>query len=306
MSTLPANILIVTGAGGQLGQRVLGHLLDTLQIPANRIVATTRTPATLTAWAARGIDVRAADFEDPASLATAFRGGDRLLLISTDALDRPGRRLAQHQAAINAAEAAGMRHLVYTSMPEPKDSPLLLAPDHLGSEQALADSALPGWTVLRNHWYFENLFMSLPQALASGQWYSAAGPGGIAHIARDDLARAAATALAGDSDGRRTLTLSGAQAWTTAGIAAAVAEVTGKPLQVVPVTVAALVQGMVDAGLPEPLAQVFASFDTNTAAGRVATVTGDYKALTGVDPQPFGTWLAANAAALAGAAGNAH
>lgn len=306
VSAHPVNTLIVTGAGGQLGQRVLAHLLDTLHVPADRIVAATRKPEALSSWAARGIDVRAADFEDPASLAAAFRGGDRLLLISTDALDRPGRRLAQHRAAIRAAEAAGIRHLVYTSMPKPEDSPLLLAPDHLGSERALADSALPGWTVLRNHWYFENLFMSVPQALASGQWYSAAGDGGIAHIARDDLARAAATALAGDGDGKRTLTLSGAQAHTTADIAAAVARATGKPLQVVPVPVETLVQGMIGAGLPEPLAQVFASFDTNTAAGRIAEITGDYKALTGVDPQPFETWLAANAAALATAQSKAH
>lgn len=299
MSTHPVNTLIVTGAGGQLGQRVLSHLLDTLKIPADRIVAATRKPEALSAWAARDIEIRAADFEDPASLAAAFRGGDRLLLISTNALDRPGRRLAQHRAAIHAAEAAGIRHLVYTSMPKPEDSPLLLAPDHLGSEQALADSALPGWTVLRNHWYFENLFMSVPQALASGQWYSGAGDGGIAHIARDDLARAAATALAGDGDGKRTLTLSGARANTTADIAAAVSRATGKPLQVVPVPVETLVQGMIGAGLPEPLARLFASFDTNTAAGRIAEVTSDYKALTGVDPQPFETWLAANAAALA-------
>lgn len=291
--------LIVTGAGGQLGQHVLGHLIDTLRIPADRIVATTRQPDALAAWSARGIVVRHADFDAPHTLDAAFRGGHRLLLISTDALDRPGRRLEQHHAAIAAAERAGLRHIVYTSMPEPDGSPLLIAPDHAGTEHALADSALPGWTVLRNHWYFENLFLWLPSALASGQWYSAAGDGGIAHIARDDLARAAAVALAGDDEGKRTLTLSGAQAWTTAGIAAAVAATLGRPLQVVPVPVEGLVQGMVAAGLPEPLARIFASFDTNTAAGRVATVTGDYRALTGVDPQPFEAWLSANAHALA-------
>ena len=295
--------LIVTGAGGHLGQRVLSHLLDTLHVPPGQIIATTRHPDGLADRAARGVTVRAADFDDDASLAAAFAGGDRLLLISTDALDRPGRRLAQHRAAIAAAEAAGVRHVLYTSMPEPADSPLLIAPDHLGTEQALAASALPGWTVLRNHWYFENLFLWLPSALPGGQWYSAAGRGGVAHIARDDLARAAATALADGQDGRRVFTLSGARAWTTDEIAAAVARATGKPLAVVPVPVEALVQGMVDAGLPEPVAQVFASFDTNTAAGRVATVTGDYRALTGRDPRPFEDWLAENAPALAALAG---
>ena len=298
MSTHPDSLL-VTGAGGQFGQRVLAHLLDTLQLPPTRIVALTRRPEILAAWAARGVDVRHGDFDAPASLDAAFAGVARLLLISTDAIDRPGHRLAQHQAAIAAAARAGVRHVVYTSCPEPHDSPLLIAPDHAGSEDALAASALPGWTVLRNHWYFENLFMSLPSVLASGHWYSAAGDGRIAHIARDDLARAAAVALAGGGEARRTLTLSGARAYSTAEIAALVAQTLGRPIQVVPVPVEGLVQGMVGAGLPEPLARVLASFDSNTAAGRVATVTGDYQALTGQAPQPFEQWLQANRVQLA-------
>lgn len=295
----PSDSLLVTGAGGQFGQRVLAHLLDTLQLPPARIVAMTRRPETLGAWAARGVDVRQGDFDAPASLDAAFAGVARLLLISTDAIDRPGHRLAQHQAAIAAAARAGACHLVYTSCPEPQDSPLLIAADHAGTEEALAASALPGWTVLRNHWYFENLFMSLPSVLASGHWYSAAGDGRIAHIARDDLARAAAVALAGGGEARRTLTLSGARAYTTAEIAELVAQAVGKPIQVVPVPVEGLVQGMVGAGLPEPLARMLASFDSNTAAGRVATVTGDYQALTGQAPQPFEQWLQEHRAQLA-------
>lgn len=298
MSAHPDSLL-VTGAGGHLGQRVLAHLLDTLQLPPQRVVALTRRPETLAAWAARGVDVRPGDFDAPASLDAAFQGVGRLLLVSTDALDRPGHRLEQHRAAIAAAARAGVRHVVYTSCPEPYDSPLLLAADHAGTEDALAASALPGWTVLRNHWYFENLFMSLPSTLASGHWYSAAQDGRIAHIARDDLARAAAVALAADSDDTRTLTLSGARAYTTAEIAALVAQTVGKPIEVVPVPVEGLVQGMVGAGLPEPLARILASFDSNTAVGRAAVVTGDYQALTGQAPQPFEQWLQANRAQLA-------
>lgn len=294
-----SDTLLVTGAAGHFGQATLRHLIDTLKVPASRIIATTRTPDRLAAWAARGVTVRSADFEVAASLVAAFQGAQRVLLISTDALDRPGRRLAQHQAAVQAAEQAGVQHVVYTSMPQPEGSPLLIAPDHAGTEQALAASRLPGWTVLRNHWYFENLLMSLPPALASGQWYSAAGEGRLAQIARDDLARAAATVLAGPYIGRHTFTLSGPQALTTAEIAKQVSEVVGKPLQVVPVPVEALIQGMVGAGLPQPLAAVFASFDTNTAAGRVGTVTGDYQAITGQAPQSLGDWLQQHQAALA-------
>jgi len=290
--------LLVTGASGQLGQRVLHHLIDTLNIPSGRIAAATRKSDSLAAWADKGVAVRRADFDDAASLSAAFAGIERLLLISTDTLDRPGHRLVQHKAAIAAAEKADVRHVVYTSMPKPESSAVLFAPDHSGTEAALAQSALPDWTVLRNNWYFENLYFSLPSALASGSWYSAAGTGGIAHIARDDLARAAATALAGATKGKTTLTLSGARAYGIAEIAGLVAEATGRKLAVVPVPVERLVQGMVAHGVPEPLARMFASFDANTAQGGLADVTGDYKTLTGVAPQSFEAWLAANKAAL--------
>ena len=295
-----SDILLVTGASGHFGRRVLDHLMNTLDVSPERIVATTRKPAGLADLAAHGVEVRAADFDDPGSLDAAFAGADRALLVSTDVLGRPGHRLAQHRAAVTAAQNAGLKHVIYTSMPKPENSPLLFAPDHAGTEQALADSRLPGWTVLRNHWYFENLFMSMPTALASGQWFSAAGDGRTAHIARDDLARAAAVVLASGNGGRQTDTLSGEQAFTTEEIAQQVSTITGKPIQVVHVPSEALIQGMMDAGLPEPMARIFASFDTNTAAGGVAEVTNDYQRITGREPQPFDDWLQANKAALSG------
>lgn len=120
---------------------------------------------------------------------------------------------------------------------------------------------------------------------------------------RDDLARAAAAALASDFNGKRTLTLSGAKAYTTAEKAALTSRTVGKPIEVIRVPVEGLVQGMVAHGLPQPVARVLASFDANTAEGRVAEITGDFKALTGVDPQPFEQWLAENGAALSAFAG---
>ncbi|RAI44593.1 NAD(P)-dependent oxidoreductase [Rhodoplanes roseus] len=284
----------MTGAAGHLGRRVLHHLLDTLTVPAGRIVATSRKPEALADIAARGVTVRAADFDDRGSLEKAFAGVGRLLLISTDTLDRPGVRLAQHKTAVAAAETAGVSHVVYTSMPGPETSLVLFAPDHLGTEQALAASAIPGWTVLRNHWYFENLAQALPAAIASGHWYSADGNRGSADISRDDLARAAATVLAGSESGKHVYTLSGPQALTRAEIAQKVGAALGQSISVVPVTVDALVAGMVAHGVPEPVARVFASFDANTAAGNFETVTDDSFKLTGTPPQSFDAWLAEN------------
>ncbi len=294
-----SNSILVTGASGHFGQLVLQHLTETLSVPASRIVAASRNPAKLADWAAKGVATRALDFEQPETFASAFAGIERALLVSTDALDRPGRRLEQHTNAIRGLEAAGVRHVVYTSAPNPEGAPLLLAPDHEGTEKALAASGLAGWTVLRNHWYFENLFSFLPPAIASGKWYAADGGQGSADIARSDLALAAAAVLAGTETGKHTYTLSGPKALTKAEIAAAVGAAIGQPIEVVQIPLEALVQGMAQAGLPEPLARVFASFDTNTEGGRVAKVTGDFQRITGRQPQSFEDWLQANTAALA-------
>ncbi|KAF1722628.1 NAD(P)H-binding protein [Pseudoxanthomonas wuyuanensis] len=292
-----APTLLVTGASGHFGRAAVTHLLDTLQIPAGRIIATSRKPEALADLAARGVTVRAADFDDPASLQTAFAGADRLLLVSTDALLEPGKRLAQHRAAVHAAAQAGVKHVAYTSLPSADSSRISFAPDHFGTEQALAASPL-GWTVLRNAWYFENLAYSVPGALAGGQWFSAAGEGRIAYIARDDLARAAAATLASGETANRTLTLTGTQAFNAREVAARVAAAAGKPLEVIDVNVEQLKEGLLAHGFPPALAEVFASFDVATAAGDLGQITDDYAALTGRTPQTFEDWLARNGASL--------
>ena len=243
--------------------------------------------------------VRDANFDDEANLTKAFAGATRLLLISTSAME-PGVRLKQHENAVKAAEKAGVRHVVYTSMPRPDTSAVLFAPDHAGTEKALTASKLEGWTVLRNNWYFENLFFSLPQALKSGTQYTAAAQGKIAYIARDDLARAAASVLASDKGGKATYTLSGGHEYTTDEIAKLVSAATGKPLNVVHVPVEGLVQGMIGHGLPEGMARLFASFDANTAQGGLSGNSGDYKKLTSNDNTPFASWLANNKQAFLG------
>lgn len=297
-----SDTLVISGASGHFGQAVLRHLLDTLQIAPQRVVACSRVPDKLADWARRGVVTRFADFGDAASLAAAFAGAQRLLLISADAFDAPGARLSKHLQAVAAAQQSAVGHLVYTSMVHPEGSPIGFAQDHLGTEQALRDSTLPGWTVLRNGWYFENQLMGLPAVLASGHWYSAAADGRTAHIGRDDLALAAATVLAGPPPGRHVFNLTGREAQSHADIAAKVTARVGRPIQVIPVPVQGLVQGLVGAGLPLPLAQTIASFDENVALGYAAEVTDDFQRLTGRAPQSFDDWLKAQHAALQGMA----
>ncbi|WP_159949177.1 SDR family oxidoreductase [Rhizobium sp. 18065] len=282
---------LVTGATGQFGQAVLRHLVETNEVAPADIVAASRKPDALADWAAKGMNVRAVDFDDAASMETAFIGVERVLIISTDSLDRPGHRLTQHRAAIKAAEQAGVRHVLYTSMPDPENSPLLFAPDHEGTEAALKASGLPAWTVLRNNWYFENLFMSARPVLSSGHWYSAAGQGRIAHIARDDLARAAAAALIANEDGKKVYTLTGSKSYSHKDMAELLAKAGGRDIAVIDVPLEGLVQGMIGAGLPEPVARVFASIDTMVGVGGLSRITTDFKTLTGIEPQSFEAWM---------------
>ena len=293
--------LLVTGAAGQLGRSVIRYLLDTHKVPPAKIIATTRNPESVADLAARGVVVRAADFNDATSLENAFKGADRVLIISTSDLDlKTGRRLKQHEAAVAAAKKAGVSHLLYTSMPNPEPvSPVLFAGDHYGTEQAIKASGI-AYTIFRNGWYQENLFMALPHAIASGQWYTSAGDGRIAHGSRDDMAAAIAAGLASGSTDSKTYTLTGPRAYTTAEVAALVSEVTGKPLDVIQLPDEALTEGVKAAGVPEEFARVIVSFDANTRSGRIAIVTDAVETLSGRKPRTLKQFLEANKAALAG------
>ena len=294
MSTSP---LLVTGASGKLGRRVIEILLEA---KAGPLIATTRTPASLADLAARGVTVRAADFDDPASLPQAFQGVGRALLVSTDVLDLGGRRLVQHRRAVEALEAAGVEHVVYTSLPKPQDSPILIAADHAGTEKLLEASRL-GYTVLRNNLYAEALFMTLPAALASGQLVDARSEGAVAYVSREDCARAAAAALADRAaTARRTLDVTGPAALTSGELAALVSELFGRTVSHVQVPPAALIEGLLAHGLPEPMAALFASFDAGIARRDLAAVSGAVEQLTGRAPQGVREFLLTHRAALTG------
>lgn len=291
--------LLVTGAAGQLGRLVLDALLASGKVAAANIIATSRDPGKLAAYAEKGVQTRRADFDDAASLEAAFAGADRVLVVSTDALDAPGKRLTQHTAAINAAKAAGAKHILYTSMPNPENSAVTFAFEHLGSENAVKATGLP-YTILRNGWYMENLFMGLPHAFSEGKWYTSAGDGKIAHIARVDIAAAIAAALTSGSTESKTYTLTGSVARTAAEIADLASGIVGKPLVPVILTDEQLTGGLEAAGLPPFLVPVVVSFDTNTREGKIAMVTEDAPALIGKPLETLEAFFEANKAAFAG------
>lgn len=291
--------LLVTGATGNLGRLVLDDLLASGKVAPTDIIATSRDTGKLADYAAKGVQARAANFDDAASLDAAFKGADRILIISTDALDEPGKRLRQHLAAVAAAKRAGVKHILYTSMPNPEASVIPFAPDHLGTENAIKATGI-AYTILRNGWYMENLFMALPHALSEGKWYSASGKGKLAHIARADIAKATANALASGSAESKTYTLTGETKHTVDEIAALVSKVTGKPLEVIHVTDDQLAGGLKAAGLPGFIIPVVVSFDTNTREGHIAMVTDDAGKLSGQKLTTLEDFLTASKAALLG------
>lgn len=292
--------LLVTGASGKFGRLVIKSLLEDQGVAPTSVVAATRDPSKLADLAAKGVKTIAADFDDPASLAAAFKGVDRLLLVSTDALGQPGKRLAQHKAAVAAAKSAGVGHILYTSMPAPDGSLVVFAPDHLGTEEAIKASGL-GYTILRNSWYFENLMGSLPNNLKAGRWMTASDGGKTAYVSRVDLARAAAAALASTDKSNQILTLTGVEGLSVARIAAIASEVFGKPLEVVDVPLEGLKQGMASAGLPGFLVEMIGSVEANVAAGKFDIVTNDIEKLTGKPPISIKAFFEANKAAFLGA-----
>lgn len=284
----PTASLLVTGASGQLGRRVVELLLAS---GAPRVFAATRHPEKLADLAQRGALLRRADFDEPASLEATFDGIDRLLLISTDTL---GRRAAQHRAAIDAAARAGVKHVVYTSAPPLPGN--AIGEEHLATERMLEESALD-WTLLRNNLYTDLLVMgTIGRALASGKLVSAAGNGATAYITREDCARAAAAALsssvASPFSGRRTLEISGPDAVTGEQLAA----IANVPF--VAASREASIADKIAGGLPQMYAEVLVSFEVSAAQGHLANVTNDFETLTGKQPESVADFAAAHHDAL--------
>lgn len=289
--------LLVTGASGQLGRAVVEHLLTDRNVAAKDIIAVTRDPSKLSALASKGVDVRQGDFNDPASLPSAFAGADRVLIVSTDTAPGSGERVKQHSAAVAAAKSAGASRVLYTSLPNPEASLISFAFEHLGTEKAIIESGL-AYTIFRNSWYFENLFMTLPQALKTGQWFTSAGDGRVAYGARDDYAAAIAGGLASDEPGNRIHTLTGPKAFSAADIAESTASIVGKRVSIVQVSDEALAAGIRQHGLPEPVVDMIVSIDANTRGGFLEPVTGDMEALSGRKSQTLEAFLETNKEAL--------
>ena len=254
-------MIAITGATGQLGQHVIESLLKT--VPASQIVAIVRNPAKAKALSQQGITVRQADYSDEAAFTTALQGIDKLLLISSSEV---GQRAPQHRNVINAAKAAHVKFIAYTSLLHADTSPLGLADEHVATEKMLAESGI-AYALLRNGWYTENYLASAPAALEHGVFIGAAGEGKIASATRADYAAAAARVISEDGHAGKTYELAGDAGWTLSQLAAELAKQSGKKVVYQNLSEADFAAALKGVGLPAGLADMLADSDTGASKG---------------------------------------
>lgn len=254
-------MIAITGATGQLGQHVIESLLKT--VPASQIVAIVRNPAKATALSQQGITVRQADYSDEAAFTTALQGIDKLLLISSSEV---GQRAPQHRNVINAAKAAHVKFIAYTSLLHADTSPLGLADEHVATEQMLAESGI-AYALLRNGWYTENYLASAPAALEHGVFIGAADEGKIASATRADYAAAAARVISEDGHAGKTYELAGDAGWTLSQLAAELAKQSGKKVVYQNLSEADFAAALKGVGLSAGLADMLADSDTGASKG---------------------------------------
>ena len=274
-------MIVVTGATGQLGQLVVDGLLE--KVPAAEIAVSVRNPEKAAGLAARGVQVRAADYADPASLITAFAGADTVLLISGSEV---GQREVQHRNVVEAAKQAGVGHLVYTSVLRADTSTLGLAGEHKATEQAIRDSGIP-FTLLRNGWYTENYAVALAQAAESGALIGSARDGKVASATRADYADAAVAVLTGDGHQGKVYELAGDEGWTFPELAAELSKAAGREVTYQDLSAEQHRDVLVAAGVPADFAGALVSYDQGIATGQLDDSTGQLSALIGRPTTPL-------------------
>ncbi|MFM9582732.1 MULTISPECIES: SDR family oxidoreductase [Streptomyces] len=272
--------IVVTGATGHLGTFVVEGLLE--KVPAEQITAVVRSAEKAAGLAARGVKIAVADYSAPETFDGVLAAGDKVLLISGSEVGAD--RVGQHKVVIDAAKAAGVALLAYTSAPGSLTA--ALADDHRGTEEALLASGLP-YTLLRNGWYNENYTEQLAPVLEYNAVTHAAGEGRVSSAARADYAAAAVAVLTGGGHENQTYELGGDTAWGFAEYAAELSRQTGKEIANNPVPVEALTGILTGAGLPPFLAEILAGVDASVAKGELVVSSGDLSRLIGRPTTPI-------------------
>jgi NAD(P)H dehydrogenase (quinone) len=276
--------IVVTAATGHLGNLVIDELLE--RVPTDQVVAVARNAEKAAPLAARGVEVRIANYNDRAALATVFHAGDTVLLIS----GLEPNRLDQHVAVIAAAKAAGVARIVYTSVLGGSEADFDLAVDHIATEQAILDSGL-NYTFLRNGWYHEVYTAQIPTQLEHGV-VGSAGDGRIGSAARRDYAAATAVVLTGEGHDKTAYELNGDTSWTLAEYAAELSKQAGQEVAYSNVPAETYLEILLGAGVPEGFAPILVDVDDAIERGRLAGRGSDLSRLIGRPTTPLADAIA--------------
>ncbi|MFC4640408.1 SDR family oxidoreductase [Deinococcus hohokamensis] len=281
-------MIAITGATGHLGRLTVQALLQR-GVPAGELVALVRNPDKAADLASQGIQIRQADYHQPESLSAALQGVDKLLLISTsDFQDRVG----QHRHVVEAAKAAGVKLIAYTSILGADRTPMLLANDHHATETLIRESGLP-YVFLRNGWYTENYTGNLAQTLEQGVILGAAAEGLFTPATRQDYAEAAAAVLTSEGHEGQTYELGGDAGVTMADLAAELGRQSGKTVRYQNLPPEEYARTLTGFGVPEGMAGILADSDTGIVRGDLATNSGDLRRLIGRPTTPLADALKA-------------
>jgi NAD(P)H dehydrogenase (quinone) len=285
--------ILVTAASGQLGHLVVESLLTRGANPAD-IVASARDTSKLEDLEARGIRTVELDYARPETIAPALEGVDTLLLVSGTEF---GNRAVQHQNVIDAAKAAGVSKLVYTSAPQATTADFAVAPEHKATEEAIAASGVPA-VIVRNNWYTENYAADVARAAETGVIASSAGDGRVASASRADYAEGAAVVLLEDGHLGQVYEFAGDVAWNFAELATAASEVVGREVTSVSLSTGEHVAALEGFGLDAGTAGFVAAIDTGIRNGVLAESDGTLSRLIGRPTTPLIDGLRAVQAAL--------
>jgi NAD(P)H dehydrogenase (quinone) len=278
---VPAPSFAVTGATGHLGRLAVDALLRR-GVPAGNVFALVRDPEKAKDLADLGVGIREADYDRPDTLGPALDGIERLLLVSSP----DGDRVRQHTAVIDAADAADVGLVVYTSVLHADETELVLAPEHAATEDVLQGSGLPS-AVARNGWYTENYTARLDEYLASGEIVGAAGDGRISAATRADYAEAAASLLTGDIADQQGYWELGGPSFTLTELAETVTAVTGTRVVYRDLSVEELTDHLAATGMDRASAEFVAALDGSAARGELETDSPALENLLGRAPTPL-------------------
>ena len=269
-------MIAVTGANGQLGQKVIQTLLNTEK--ANTIVALVRNPDNAHALKQLGVVVRQADYNNPETLKSAFEGVEKLLLISGTEF---GKRFEQHKAVIDAAMAQNVSLIAYTSLLKADTSPLLLAQEHKQTEAYFKNVSAP-FVFLRNGWYTENYTDNVDSVLQLGAVAGAAKQGVLSTASRQDYADAAvAVLLSSQNQTGKIYELAGDTGFTLMEYASTLSEITGEDIGFLDMDESAYREALIKAGLPEGMAAALADSEHYAASGWLQDNSGNLSSLLG-------------------------